>query len=196
MIAPWPLVAGLPAAGLPAAGLLPDPELPPWPGITPTAVPTTEPTAELTVDAGPPAGWPAVSALEVVPAEPGFCAEPGVWSAAARPARSTAKTSAAANPPHAYRQTLRASKARERVADPSTANTLPLMPIIMYISAAAGRCPACSRSPSGVPSCIKAVGHREKITTIRETTRCRTIRKERRRKARDRIIRAPVLPVR
>jgi hypothetical protein len=106
-VVPWPLAARLPA----------DPELPTWPGITAWAAPTTE----LTVDAGLPAGWPAVSALEVVPAEPGFCVAPGFWSAAARPARSTAKTSAAANPPHAYKQTLRTTiKAREKVADPST----------------------------------------------------------------------------
>jgi hypothetical protein len=63
-------------------------------------------------------------------AEPGFCVELGgcvvigFWSADARPARSTAKTSAAAKPPHAYRQTLKTSKALERVADPFTANTL------------------------------------------------------------------------
>ena len=63
--------------------------------------------------------------------EPGFCAEAGFWLADARPARSTAKTSAAAKPPHAYRQTLTTSnKARERVADPSTANTLPPDPDI------------------------------------------------------------------
>jgi len=89
--------------------------------------PTTEPTAELTVDAGPLPDRPAVSTLEMFPEGPGFGAATGFWSAAARPAMRTAKTNAAANAPHAYKQTLRArSKARERVADPSTANTLPL----------------------------------------------------------------------
>jgi hypothetical protein len=116
-VAPWPLVARLPADWPLVARLPADPELPTWPGITAWAAPATE----LTVDAGLPAGWPAVSALEVVPAEPGFCVAPGFWSAAARPARSTAKTSAAANPPHAYKQTLRTTiKAREKVADPTT----------------------------------------------------------------------------
>ena len=81
-----------------------------------------------------PAGRPAVSPLTPAAAagpegcaEPGFCAGAGFWSAdTPTPARSTAKTSAAAKPPHAYRQTLKASlKARERVADPFTANTVP-----------------------------------------------------------------------
>jgi hypothetical protein len=89
------------------------------PGRRLWAVPATEPAVEVTLP-----GRPAVTPLR--PAEPGFCAGPGFWPAEARPARSTAQTSAAAKPPHAYRQTLRTStKARERVADPFTANTLP-----------------------------------------------------------------------
>ena len=105
------------------------PDGPPGPGSSPWAAPATEPAAEL----APPAGWPAVSPLAAAVAaepggcvEPGFCAAAGFWAADARPAMSTAKTSAAARPPHAYKQTLRTrNEARERDADPSTANTLP-----------------------------------------------------------------------
>jgi hypothetical protein len=142
-----------PGAGSPGAALTgPEPpagpELPPWPAITLwtelVTAPATEPTAELTGDAGLPPGEPAVSALRLLPGESGACAAAGFWAAAARPAMSTAKTSAAANAPQAYRQTLRASsKARERVADPSTADTLPPEPIIMHILLAAGLRPAC-----------------------------------------------------
>ena len=100
----------------------------PGPGRRLWAAPATEPAADAALP-GRPAVSPLTPAAAAGPggcAEPGFCAEAGFWSADARPARSTAKTSAAAKPPHAYRQTLTTSnKARERVADPSTANTLP-----------------------------------------------------------------------
>lgn len=84
----------------------------PWPGIRPwTAL-----TAEAAEDVIPPTDTVAVSPLPG--ALPG---EPEVWAAEARPATSNAKISAADNPPHAYRKTLRArTKARDRVADPST----------------------------------------------------------------------------
>jgi hypothetical protein len=138
---PLPPGAGLPGAGLPGAALA-GPELPPCPELLPRPAITlwaelvtelvTEPTAELTGDAelagdaGLPPGAPAVSVLRPLTGESGVCVAAGFWSAAARPATRTAKTSAAANAPHAYKQTLRASsKAREKVADPSTANKLP-----------------------------------------------------------------------
>jgi hypothetical protein len=109
----------------------------PWTELVTELV--TEPTAELTGDAGLLPGDPEVSALRLLAGESGAWSAAGFWAAAARPAMSTAKTSAAANAPHAYRQTLRASsKARERVTDPSTANTLPLEPIIMHILLASG----------------------------------------------------------
>ena len=138
----------MPGAALTGPELPADPELSPWPATTLwtdlVTGPVTEPTAELTGDAELPPGEPAVSALRLLPGESGVCAAEGFWAAAARPAMSTAKTSAAANAPQAYRQTLRArSKARERVADPSTANTLPPEPIIMHILLAAGLRPAC-----------------------------------------------------
>jgi hypothetical protein len=114
----------------------------PGPGRRLWAALATEPATEVTLPAGRPAVSPLVLAAPAGPevcAEPGFCAEAGFWSADARPARSTAKTSAAAKPPHAYRQTLKASlKARERVADPSTANTLPPVSAIMNIFPTAG----------------------------------------------------------
>ena len=147
----WPACCGLEAglwvdgawSLLPPDAALTGPELPPWPAITLWTELVTEPTAELT-GAGLPPGEPAVSALRLLAGESGVWFAAGFWAAAARPAMSTAKTSAAANAPHAYRQTLRArSKARERVADPSTANTLPLEPIIMHILQAAGLRPTC-----------------------------------------------------
>jgi hypothetical protein len=121
----------VPDAALTGPELPPCPELPPWPAITLwvelITEPATEPTVELTEAAGLPPGEPAVSALRPLAGASGVCAAEGFWAAAARPAMSTAKISAAANAPHAYKQTLRAStKARERVGDPSTANTLPL----------------------------------------------------------------------
>jgi hypothetical protein len=132
----WP--AGVAWAGGCAAGSWPaedGPWLPPLPGAVPAgpgsrlwAAPATEPAAEVTLPAGKPAVSPLTPAAAAEPegcAEPGFCVVVGFWPADARPARSTAKTSAAAKPPHAYRQTLTTSKAREMVADPSTANTLP-----------------------------------------------------------------------
>ncbi len=138
----WPAVLGW-AGGCGAGGWPAEdgPWLPPLPGAVPAgpgrrlwAAPATEPAAEVTLPTGRPAVSPLTPAAAAEPegcAEPGFCAEAGFWSADARPARSTAKTSAAAKPPHAYRQTLKASiKARERVADPSTANTLPPDPDI------------------------------------------------------------------
>jgi hypothetical protein len=152
MDVPWLLLppgAGLPGAALTGPELAPGPELLPWPATTLwtelVTDPATEPTAELTGDVGlPPPEEPAVSALRLLPGESGVCAAAGFWSATARPAMSTPKTSAAANAPHAYRQTLRASsKARERVADPSTAHTLPPEPIIMHILLAAGLRPSC-----------------------------------------------------
>jgi hypothetical protein len=130
----WPAEDGawlppLPGAGvLPGGGVLTGPERRLW------AAPATEPAPEVTLPAGRPAVSPLTPAAAAGPegcAEPGFCVVAGCWSADARPARSTAKTSAAAKPPHAYRQTLTtSSKARERVADPSTANTLPPDPDI------------------------------------------------------------------
>jgi hypothetical protein len=129
----WPAEEG---SSLPGAGLLPGPGRRLWAALA------TEPATEVTLPAGRPAVSPLVLAAPAGPevcAEPGFCAEAGFWSADARPARSTAKTSAAAKPPHAYRQTLKASlKARERVADPSTANTLPPVSAIMNIFPTAG----------------------------------------------------------
>jgi hypothetical protein len=126
---PLPPGAGVPGAALTGPELPPCPELLPWPAITLWAELVTElvtePTADVTGDAGLRPGEPAVSALRPLPGESGVCVAAGFWSAAARPATRTAKTSAAANAPHAYKQTLRASsKARERVADPSTANKL------------------------------------------------------------------------
>jgi len=112
-----------PGLPLPGAGVLPGPGRRLW------AAPATEPATEVTLPTGRPAVSPLTPAAAAEPGgcpEPGFCVEAGFWSADARPARSTAKTSAAAKPPHAYRQTLTtSSNARERVADPSTANTLP-----------------------------------------------------------------------
>ena len=64
------------------------------------------------------------------PLEPG---EPESVAADARPARRNAKISAAEIPPQAHRKTLRARpKARERVADPSTARRLHRAPIIIH----------------------------------------------------------------
>ena len=115
----WPAEAGWAGCG---AGVLPGPGRRLW------AAPATEPTADAALP-GRLAVSPLTPAAAAGPegcAEPGVCVVTGFWSADARPARSTAKTSAAAKPPHAYRQTLTTSnKARERVADPSTANTLP-----------------------------------------------------------------------
>ena len=117
----WPAEDG-PWPPLPGAGVLPGPGRRLW------AAPATEPTADAALP-GRLAVSPLTPAAAAGPegcAEPGVCVVTGFWSADARPARSTAKTSAAAKPPHAYRQTLTTSnKARERVADPSTANTLP-----------------------------------------------------------------------
>jgi hypothetical protein len=126
----WPAGAGAGLPPLPGAGVLPGPvpavPVPAVPGRRLWAVPATEPAAEVTLPGRPAVTPPRPAAAAEGCAEPGFCAAPGFWLAEARPARSTAQTSAAARPPHAYRQTLRASsKARERVADPSTANTLP-----------------------------------------------------------------------
>jgi hypothetical protein len=119
----WPAEDGPWLPPLPGAGVLPGPGRRLW------AAPATEPATEVTLPAGRPAVSPLTPAAAAEPGgcpEPGFCVEAGFWSADARPARSTAKTSAAAKPPHAYRQTLTtSSNARERVADPSTANTLP-----------------------------------------------------------------------
>ena len=122
----WPAEDG-PWPPLPGAGVLPGPGRRLW------AAPATEPAAEETLPGRPEVSplTPAAAAEPEGCVEPGFCAEAGFWLADARPARSTAKTSAAAKPPHAYRQTLTTSnKARERVADPSTANTLPPDPDI------------------------------------------------------------------
>jgi hypothetical protein len=118
----WPAEDGPWLPPLPCVGV------PPGPGRRLWAAPATEPAADAALP-----GRLAVSPLTpAAAAEPGLCAEvegcadAGFWSADARPASSTAKTSAAARAPHAYRQTLTTSnKARERVADPSTANTLP-----------------------------------------------------------------------
>ena len=123
----WPAEDGPWLPPLPGAGVLPGPGRRLW------AAPATEPTADAALPGRPAVSplTPAAAAGPGVCAEPGFCAEAGFWPADARPARSTAKTSAAAKPPHAYRQTLKTSnKARERVADPSTANTLPPDPDI------------------------------------------------------------------
>jgi hypothetical protein len=123
----WPAEDGPWLPPLPGAGGLPGPGRRLW------AAPATEPAADAALPGRPAVSplTPAAAAGPGVCAEPGFCAEAGFWSADARPARSTAKTSAAAKPPHAYRQTLTTSnKARERVADPSTANTLPPDPDI------------------------------------------------------------------
>jgi len=117
----WPAEDG-PWPPLPGAGVLPGPGRRLW------AAPATEPAADAALP-GRLAVSPLTPAAAAGPegcAEPGVCVVTGFWLADARPARSTAKTSAAAKPPHAYRQTLTTSnKARERVADPSTANTLP-----------------------------------------------------------------------
>jgi len=106
-------------------------ELSPGPGMAPGTAPVAEliadPAADPTAETAWLAGRPAVRPPVVAGEEPAGDAETGFWAAAARPARSTAKSSAAANPPHAYRHTLRArSKARVRVADPSTGTKLPL----------------------------------------------------------------------
>ena len=96
------------------------------PGMAPCAAPVTELTPDPTAETAGPTGTSTVRALVVAGEEPVGGAETGFWAAAARRAKSTAKTSAAADAPHAYRQTLRArSKAREGVADPSTRNKLP-----------------------------------------------------------------------
>jgi hypothetical protein len=125
----WPAEDGAWLPPLPGAGVLPGGGVLTGPGRRLWAAPATEPATEVTLPAGRPAVSPLTPAAAAEPegcVEPGFCVVAGFWSADARPARSTAKTSAAAKPPHAYRQTLTtSSKARERVADPSTANTLP-----------------------------------------------------------------------
>ena len=102
-------------------------EVPPSPGMAPDAELTADPAADPTAETAGPTGRPAVRPLIVAGEEPAGDEGTGFWAAAARPAKSTEKTSAAASPPHAYRQTLRArSKAREGVADPSTGAKLPL----------------------------------------------------------------------
>jgi hypothetical protein len=120
------LAAGAPAAGpegwlgAPGGwlGPLPGPGIRPWTALAAEpAAPTAEPAAALTAEPAalviPP---PAAAAL------PGALAGvPELVAAEARPATSSAKMSAAANPPHAYKKPLRTRiKARERVADPST----------------------------------------------------------------------------
>jgi len=84
----------------------------------PLAAPASEPSA----DPGP-----------LAPDDPEVPEDPGSVAAEARPARRNAKMSAAAIPPQTHRETLRARpKARERVADPSTARRLHRVPIIIH----------------------------------------------------------------
>lgn len=102
-------------------------EVPPCLGMAPVAELTADPAADPIAETAGPTGRPAVRPLIVDGEEPAGDEETGFWAAAARPAKSTAKTSAAASPPQVYRKTLRArSKARDRVADPSTGTKLPL----------------------------------------------------------------------
>jgi hypothetical protein len=160
----WPAEDGPWLPPLPGAGVLPGPGRRLW------AAPATDPAADAALP-----GRPAVSPLTPA-AEPGACAVPGFWSADARPARSTAKTSAAAKPPHAYRQTLKASiKARERVADPSTANTLLPVSAIMHIFLTAGSRLTCPVVRVKGVFLHKAASRRRKDTSICDDMMCGTV---------------------